>query len=64
MTQQVTQPEEKTMNQTTMESCPEAPESGVKKTGKIICGSCIMIAAAVPVVLVIVWVLAKFFGHL
>lgn len=56
--------EEKTMNQTSMGSCPETPESGMKKTGKIICGSCIMIAAAVPVVLVLLLVLAKVFGHL
>lgn len=52
------------MNPATMGSCSETPESGMKKTGKIICGSCIMIAVAVPVILVLLAVLAKIFGYI
>lgn len=49
------------MKQAAVENCP-TKESGLAKTGKIICGSCIMIAVAIPIVLVVLAVLAKIFG--
>lgn len=52
------------MNQTMLGSCPETPESGMKKTGKIVCGYCIMIIVAIPVVLVVLTILAKVFGYI
>lgn len=53
------------MNQVTMNDCSTTTESesGMKKTGKIICGSCIMLAMGIPVVLVIIALVAKLLGY-
>lgn len=53
------------MNQVTLRDClaPTESESDLKKVGKIICGSCIMIALSIPVVAVILVMLVKIFGY-
>ncbi|WP_172599974.1 hypothetical protein [Sulfuricystis multivorans] len=53
------------MNKLTMTDCslPSDTESGTKKTGKIICGWCILLAMAIPVVLVIIALAAKLHGY-
>lgn len=52
------------MNQASIGSCQQPEESGMVRTCKIICGSCIMCAVAVPVVLIVLFVLARFFGYI
>lgn len=52
------------MNQTSTGSCQQPEESGVVKTCKIFCGSCIMCALAVPFVLTVLFVVARFFGYI
>ncbi|MEW5781820.1 MAG: hypothetical protein ACOY6N_10410 [Pseudomonadota bacterium] len=53
------------MSQVTMNDCPASTESesGMKKTGKIICGSCILLAMGIPIALVIIALAAKLLGY-
>lgn len=51
------------MNEVTMRDCSVPTESGMKKAGKVICGSCIMIGLGVPVLAVILAMLAKVLGY-
>lgn len=51
------------MNEATIKDNSEATESGMKKTGNIICGSCILMAMGIPVALSILALAAKFLGY-
>lgn len=53
------------MNQVTINERPTSTEteSGMKKTGKLICGVCIMLALGIPIVLVVMALAAKFLGY-
>lgn len=48
----------------TISDCPLPPESesGMKKTGKLVCGWCLLLAMAIPVALVIIALAAKLLG--
>jgi|GEM_PF-5150092 len=52
------------MNQLSVGRCPQPEDSGMVKTGKIVCGYCIVLAVAIPVVLVGLAVLAKILGYI
>lgn len=54
--------EETIMNQATIGN-KQTADPGSSTTGKIICGSCILLAAAIPIILIVLAVLAKALGY-
>lgn len=52
------------MNQASSGNYQQPEETGMVRACKIFCGSCIMCAVAIPVVLIVLFVLARFFGYI